>query len=658
MLRTLKWCAVVLGFATISAAAEGQVTIYWTEFGPGNPPHALKRLVPGAAAPTTVVGGLSHPRWLTLSAALDQVVWAEPGLPQVRSSTLNGGGVTTIAGVTNATAGVAIDAVAAKIYWTESVFPGSGDAIRRSNLDGSNVETLIVDGVLIHPGKIELNGDFQKMYWADVATNIVYRANLDGSGLETVLTPPGVVYGLAFAGPYLYYTQAATGTLHRADLDGANATTILAGLPPIYDLDVDHAGQKLYFNTASSIHRCDFNGSVLETVIGGLPALFGIRLLAGSPPPVPGSGSFSPDFSAPIPGTLGDATGQGTGFTTRLPGTGSSLPLNDPNLVLGNGALSITTTQANIQQLTGMNVLEAPCVRWTGAADQDLVITTRMTNVSLLNSSDQAGIIIGVAPDQNIRLIAHQSNLFIVQERTPNGPGSGFSGSSPLWQFATGAAVRLSATRIAGQWTFCWVAEDTGNTGTLGPVSLAWGDGAVDLYCGVIAENVWTPISYIAQFDAFSVIEIPTPTGAGTGQGNGIGANLTVNGIGGAPLQGPFGAVALYGCPLTFSWTGPPNAPYALLFGPLNVGALSLGVSGSVDLGTPPIFADVHVVFDGTSPPPSASWFNLGPTGAASMTFASPLLPGQALGIQGVVFQQPGSPSSFALTAAFELRTY
>ena len=134
-----------------------------------------------------------------------------------------------------------------------------------------------------------------------------------------------------------------------------------------------------------------------------------------------------------------------------------------------------------------------------------------------------------------------------------------------------------------------------------------------------------------------------------------------LEGRGGAPAareQGPFGAVALYGCPLTFSWTGPPNAPYALLFGPLNVGALSLGVSGSVDLGTPPIFADVHVVFDGTSPPPSASWFNLGPTGAASMTFASPLLPGQALGIQGVVFQQPGSPSSFALTAAFELRTY
>ncbi len=40
------------------------------------------------------------------------------------------------------------------------------------------------------------------------------------------------------------------------------------------------------------------------------------------------------DFDVPVPGTINDANGLGTGFTHRLPGTGAALPANDPNMEL------------------------------------------------------------------------------------------------------------------------------------------------------------------------------------------------------------------------------------------------------------------------------------------------------------------------------------
>jgi len=41
-------------------------------------------------------------------------------------------------------------------------------------------------------------------------------------------------------------------------------------------------------------------------------------------------GSINLTLDSPIAGTIADANGLGTGFTHRLPGTGSSIAANDP----------------------------------------------------------------------------------------------------------------------------------------------------------------------------------------------------------------------------------------------------------------------------------------------------------------------------------------
>ena len=69
------------------------------------------------------------------------------------------------------------------MYWTDA----GTDRIRRANLDGSDIEDLITDG-LSNPQGVALDVTDRKMYWTDWGTNTIRRASLDGSGVEDVVT--------------------------------------------------------------------------------------------------------------------------------------------------------------------------------------------------------------------------------------------------------------------------------------------------------------------------------------------------------------------------------------------------------------------------------------------------------------------------------------
>ena len=82
------------------------------------------------------------------------------------------------------------------MYWTDYWT----DKIQRANLDGSNVEDLITQG-LGSPGGIALDVAGGKMYWTDSGTDKIQRANLDGSNIEDLVTqglgsPRGIALGV------------------------------------------------------------------------------------------------------------------------------------------------------------------------------------------------------------------------------------------------------------------------------------------------------------------------------------------------------------------------------------------------------------------------------------------------------------------------------
>jgi sugar lactone lactonase YvrE len=74
---------------------------------------------------------------------------------------------------------IALDIAGGKMYWTDR----PRGAIQRSDLDGSNIETLWYNSVEIH----DLDLVEGKIYWTigypdfDVYVSVVARANVDGS---------------------------------------------------------------------------------------------------------------------------------------------------------------------------------------------------------------------------------------------------------------------------------------------------------------------------------------------------------------------------------------------------------------------------------------------------------------------------------------------
>ncbi|MDX1567729.1 MAG: IPT/TIG domain-containing protein [Longimicrobiales bacterium] len=80
-----------------------------------------------------------------------------------------------------------IDPENEKIYWTDR----GSDAVRRADLDGSDLEVLVDNSKVEMRDAIGMSLDLAagKMYWSDMTTGVIHRANMDGSKIETVVPP-------------------------------------------------------------------------------------------------------------------------------------------------------------------------------------------------------------------------------------------------------------------------------------------------------------------------------------------------------------------------------------------------------------------------------------------------------------------------------------
>ena len=132
------------------------------------------------------------------------------------------------------------------------------------------------------------------------------------------------------------------------------------------------------------------------------------------------NGAINLTFDTPVPGTIADINGLGTGFTHRLPGTGGSIATNDPNMdLLANpGSLLLTSTRADINQYNTRNlhVLEAPGVFLSNVGTQDISISALFLNVVVPNASDQLELYVGVSSEKVLRAGVHDGEVFIFTE--------------------------------------------------------------------------------------------------------------------------------------------------------------------------------------------------------------------------------------------------
>ena len=167
----------------------------------------------------------------------------------------------------------ALDVDEGKLYWTD------GGAIRRTDLDGTNVEHLF--GALARaPHRLAL--DAGKMYWTDLVKGTIQCSDLNGSNIEVLITgldhPRGVVllgknkiYWVN-SGAREFLDHREIGKIQAANLDGTNIEDIVTGLSYPDDIVLDAVRGTIYWTTLWDhvIRRADLDGSNIEEVLAGL----------------------------------------------------------------------------------------------------------------------------------------------------------------------------------------------------------------------------------------------------------------------------------------------------------------------------------------------------------------------------------------------------
>ena len=170
--------------------------------------------------------------------------------------------------------GIVVDATAGHIYWTNMGNPSANDgSIDRADLDGANVTTIVPPGGTWTPKQLQLDAKNRKLYWSDREGMRVMRSNLDGTQIETLVeTGHGdadrrdarnwcVGIALDVDGGKMYWTQkggdnAGQGRIFRANLEipkGQSAANrkdievLYDDLPEPIDLDLDLSNRMMYW---------------------------------------------------------------------------------------------------------------------------------------------------------------------------------------------------------------------------------------------------------------------------------------------------------------------------------------------------------------------------------------------------------------------------
>jgi DNA-binding beta-propeller fold protein YncE len=206
--------------------------------------------------------------------------------------------------------GVAVDAEAGRVYWSNMGVPNADDGtIERADLDGSNRVTIVPQGVTHTPKQIHLEKDTGKLYWSDREGMRVMRSDLDGSGVETLVVSGDPAADLGDQTKWcvgiavdpkagqIYWTQkgsdnAGVGRIFRAGIEipagqtAANRSDVevwIDRLPEPIDLEIDHGQRTLYWTDRGDPPKGNtVNRAPLDTPAGKVrPEILFTHLMEG-----------------------------------------------------------------------------------------------------------------------------------------------------------------------------------------------------------------------------------------------------------------------------------------------------------------------------------------------------------------------------------------
>lgn len=258
--------------------------IYWSE--PGSIRRAdkdgsnVETVVPNLFANGLAVGG-------------GKLYWVDAGRFEIRRADLDGQGLEILVDPVNAR-GVELDLPEGKIYWAEGAFY---ETIRRANLDGTEVEDVIVDLPQVDGvNAIAIDSANQWIYFSN---GLVFRSHTGGGTVVELHVAGGSAYGMALDVPNdAIYVANDEFCLVEARLGGTDWECFDSGSieqTAAFDLALDSGSRELYwslFHVDGGIWRKGLDSGTKENVLPGLPARAWVAVDAGC-----GDGTVDPGES-------------------------------------------------------------------------------------------------------------------------------------------------------------------------------------------------------------------------------------------------------------------------------------------------------------------------------------------------------------------------
>ncbi len=269
--------------------------LYWTEWNRESQTGTIRRADLDGANVETFVTGEGHISAIALDWFGDKMYWTEWDTGTIRRADVDGSNVKTLVMGIGSPLGIALDAhevdvywpdASKKMYWTE----WDTGTIRRADVDGSNVETLVTGEESIVA--FALDWGWGKMYWtgwnSDSETGTLRWADVDGNNVEVIteIEKPRVLAVDFFdERGTLYWSELDSNTIQRSHRGGSHRGSISLGLEGPGSIAVDVAGDRMYWvdKRRSSIRRANLDGTDVEDLVTGVedPRDIALDLVAG-----------------------------------------------------------------------------------------------------------------------------------------------------------------------------------------------------------------------------------------------------------------------------------------------------------------------------------------------------------------------------------------
>ncbi len=218
----------------------------------------------GAGAPAPMTAGTGGAAAAPAAETVPTLYWLDINANRVMRSINFARGEAVVTRTGTAPDGVAVDVEGKKLYWTNmgSLLGTGGGTLQRANLDGTGVETIVMQGIAQTPKQMQIDLVNKHVYWCDREGAKVWRANMDGTMPQAIVSGHGYreLVGVALDVPNgkFYFSDRIGGKILRANIQmpagqtGADRTDIedmfvFSGNAMPIDLDIDHENKHLYW---------------------------------------------------------------------------------------------------------------------------------------------------------------------------------------------------------------------------------------------------------------------------------------------------------------------------------------------------------------------------------------------------------------------------